>query len=69
MLTKAEDASLTVYTLRASLNDLNCTEHTDKTSGINRLNSSKQVQDPEAANPLNTFPRDLKSISGEQLKT
>jgi hypothetical protein len=44
--------NLDFLALIASVTDLNYTEHTDKTSGTNLLNSSKHPQDPEAARPL-----------------
>ncbi len=40
----------------ASVTDLNYKVHTDKTSGINQLNSSKHPQQPDYAKPLNIFP-------------
>ena len=38
---------------------LNCTEHTDSTSGMRRLNSSKQPQEPDDARPLKMLPMPL----------
>jgi len=44
--------------LTPSQTDLNYTEHTDKTSGTNLLNSSKHPQVPDDANTLKIFPKD-----------
>ena len=48
--------NLSFFYLIASVTDLNYTEHTDSTSGTSLLNSSKQPQDPEEANPLKIPP-------------
>jgi hypothetical protein len=42
---------------------------TDSTSMLIRLNSSKQAQAPEAANPLKNFPTIITSMESEQLNT
>ena len=44
--------------LMPSVTHLYCTEHTDSTSGMRRLNSSKQPQAPEEDRPLKMLPRD-----------
>lgn len=46
-----------------------CCATTDKTSTSIRLNSSKQHQLPDWANPEKNFPNVLKSSPSEQLKT
>ena len=45
-MTMRADSALT-----PSHTDLNCTVHTDSTSGMRRLNSSKQPHEPDDARP------------------
>ena len=41
---------------RRGSSPVTCTVHTDKTSGISRLNSSKHPHEPEEARPLKMLP-------------
>ena len=49
--TRIESAAMPSHT------DLYWTVHTDSTSGMRRLNSSKHTQAPEEATPRKMFPR------------
>ena len=48
---------------------VSCVEMTDSTDTSIRLNSSKQHQLPDCANPEKNFPNVLKSSPSEQLNT
>lgn len=50
--------NLFAFLFIASVILLNYTEHTERVSGNNLLNSSKQPQQPELANPLYILPID-----------